>query len=181
MDKLTPSIIAAALVSVIGLGWYEHVKEANKYEPENDPNTVPFLKHAGFSDAAAQELANQSGNGYSVVPALARYAEASGYDLADPGQQAKFVAWINDMPADKLATLRDQLHGALDNNDGDIDKAAILVASADLGPSTSKYTKEQLATIGINMLIGQLSMKDGIPPLEQGPNYGYMTGGGQPA
>lgn len=111
-----------ALVSVFGLGWYEHVKDANKYEPGNDDNTVPFLKHAGFNDAAAHELANQTGDGVSPVTLLVQYARDKGYDMSDPAQQKAVVDWINNMPIDQLKHVRDWFNNSLDELGGDASK-----------------------------------------------------------
>lgn len=82
--------------------------------------SADFLQHAGFERDAAEALVDQSGEGYSPMPILVKYAELKGLDMDDPAGQQAFVDWINDMPADKLATLRDNLHHTLDDMNGDL-------------------------------------------------------------
>lgn len=105
---------------------YDQVQEANKYQTQT---TVDFLKHAGFSDTAAQTLSDQSGKGYSVLPLLERYADSRGLDLKDATDQYAFVSWVNDMPEERLAVLRDNLHRSLDEVGNDLGQ--IPVASKD--------------------------------------------------
>ncbi len=90
---------------------YDQVKQSNLYQTGT---TVDFLTHSGFSEAAAQALSDQSGQGHSVLPLLERYANSRGLDLNDATDQQTFVAWINAMPTDRLGALRDNLHRSLD-------------------------------------------------------------------
>ena len=118
-----PIGIGLVLVSVIGLGIWDSVKEANKHEPGSDGGTsLRFLQNAGISEAAARELVNQNGKGHSPVPLLLRYAEHKGLDMQKPEDQKKFVDWLNHMPHDKLVNLRDRLHQTLDYNGGNMEK-----------------------------------------------------------
>ncbi|WP_120995973.1 LysM peptidoglycan-binding domain-containing protein [Stutzerimonas urumqiensis] len=96
---------------------YDQVKKANEYQTDI---TIGFLRHAGFSETAAQALSDQSGEGYSVLPLLERYANSRGLDLDDAADQQAFVDWINAMPADRLGVLRDNLHRSLDEVDNDL-------------------------------------------------------------
>lgn len=96
---------------------YDQVKKANEYQTDI---TIGFLQHAGFSETAAQALSDQSGEGYSVLPLLERYANSRGLDLDDAADQQAFVDWINAMPADRLGVLRDNLHRSLDEVDNDL-------------------------------------------------------------
>lgn len=98
---------------------YDQVKQANQYQTET---TVTFLTQAGFSNSAAQILSDQSGEGYSVLPLLERYANSRGFDLNDAADQQGFVSWINAMPADRLGVLRDNLHRSLDEVDNDLEQ-----------------------------------------------------------
>ena len=124
-----PIGIGLVVVSVVGLAVWNGVKEANKHEPDSDGGTsTRFLQHAGFSEAAARALCDQTGDGVSPVPILQRYAELKGLHLADPADRERFVDWVNAMPSERLAALRDNLHGTLDDFDGD---AARLPATAD--------------------------------------------------
>ena len=124
-----PIGIGLVVVSVVGLGIWNGVKEANKHEPGSDGGlSMRFLQHAGFSEEAARALCDQTGDGVSPVPIVARYAELKGMDLANPAERQRFVDWINAMPPEKLAALRDNLHRTLDEFEGD---ASRLTATAD--------------------------------------------------
>ncbi|MCQ2029483.1 LysM peptidoglycan-binding domain-containing protein [Stutzerimonas zhaodongensis] len=96
---------------------YDQVKQANIYQTGT---TVEFLTHSGFSEAAAQVLSDQSGQGHSVLPLLERYANSRGLDLNETTDQQRFAAWINDMPTDRLGALRDNLHRSLDEVGNDL-------------------------------------------------------------
>lgn len=89
-----PIGIGLVVVSVVGLGIWNSVKEANKHEPGNDGGvSTRFLQHAGLSESAAAALNAQSGEGYNVMPMLARYAQTKGLDLNIPADQQKFADW----------------------------------------------------------------------------------------
>ena len=89
-----PIGIGLVVVSVVGLGIWNSVKEANKHEPGNDGGvSTRFLQHAGLSESAAAALNDQSGEGYNVMPMLARYAQTKGRDLNRPADQQKFTDW----------------------------------------------------------------------------------------
>jgi len=87
-----------------------------------------FLEHAGLDEDVAGALVDQSGDGFSPVPILARYAEMKGFKLDQPADRQRFIDWLNDMPHESLEALRDNLHHTLDDFDGDISK---LTATAD--------------------------------------------------
>jgi LysM repeat protein len=124
-----PIGIGLVVVSVVGLGIWNGVKQANQHEPGSDGGlSMRFLQHAGFSEEAARALCDQTGDGVSPVPIVARYAELKGLDLANPAERQRFVDWINAMPSEKLAALRDNLHRTLDEFEGD---ASRLPATAD--------------------------------------------------
>ncbi|MFN6997108.1 MAG: hypothetical protein ACK4PH_23180, partial [Aquincola tertiaricarbonis] len=115
-----PIGIGLVVVSVVGLAIWNDRKQANRHEPGSDGGTsLRFLQHAGFSEPAARALVNQSGDGHSVVPLLARHAGLHGLDLQDPAQHQRFVDWINQMPPERLAALRDNLHRTIDEFEGD--------------------------------------------------------------
>ncbi|QWP78377.1 LysM peptidoglycan-binding domain-containing protein [Lysobacter sp. K5869] len=114
-----PVGIALVAIATIGLGIKDRVDQSNVHM--NDTSAA-FLKHSDFNEAASKALVDQSGEGWSPVPLLTRYAESKGYKLDDPGQRQKFVDWVNGMPTDKLERLRDQLHYTLDDFDGDVSK-----------------------------------------------------------
>lgn len=103
--------------AVIAQMLWNDVRQSNIHM--NDVS-ADFLQHAGFDRDAATALVDQSGEGYSPVPILVKYAELKGIDMDDPAGQQAFTDWINDMPADKLAALRDNLHHALDDMNGDL-------------------------------------------------------------
>ena len=115
-----PIGIGLVVVSVVGLAIWNDRKQANQHEPDHDGGvSLRFLQHAGLGEEAARALVDQSGDGHSVVPLLARHASLHGLDLADPEQQRQFVDWINQMPPERLAALRDNLHRTIDHLEGD--------------------------------------------------------------
>ncbi|MEH6417092.1 LysM peptidoglycan-binding domain-containing protein [Pseudomonas sp. CGJS7] len=133
---LGPVGIGLVAVATIGLTIKDRVDHSNAHM--NDTSAA-FLKHAGFSEAASKALVDQSGEGWSPVTMLARYAEAKGYKLDDPAHRQKFVDWVNNMPGDKLDQLRSQLHFALDDFDGDVSK---------LGSDTTVFRPETYINSG---------------------------------
>ncbi|MCO4318264.1 peptidoglycan-binding protein LysM [Phyllobacterium sp. 21LDTY02-6] len=126
-------IVGAA---VIGQMVLLDTRESNKYMTDTSAH---FLEHAELSDRTAAALVDQSGDGYSPVPLLIKYAQMKGYKLDDPADQRRFADWLDSIPADKLGTLRDNLHHTLDDRKGDI---ADFPATSD---GDDKYTdNEQL-------------------------------------
>jgi hypothetical protein len=144
--------------------------------------SAEFLQHAGFSEDAASALVDQSGDGHSPVPILVRYADLKGLDMDTSAGQQAFVDWINGMPADKLATLRDNLHHTLDDIDGDFDQFGVTaeddlqyiwssqqdgvpayttyvsfekdkILSGDSSPSSAVQVDAALQTLGIEPLV----------------------------
>ncbi|WP_407297440.1 hypothetical protein [Stutzerimonas zhaodongensis] len=112
-----PIGIAVVLLGTGAQMKHDQVKQANLYQTET---TVEFLTHSGFNEAAAHALADQSGDGHSVLPLLERYANSRGFDLNEADDQQTFVAWINAMPSDRLGVLRDNLHRSLDEVGNDL-------------------------------------------------------------
>jgi hypothetical protein len=98
---------------------WDDIKQSNIHMNETSEN---FLKHAGFDQEAAHELVDQSGDGHSPVPILVKYAEHKGFNMDDPAGQQAFVDWINNIPPENLAALRDNLHHTLDEIGGDVSK-----------------------------------------------------------
>lgn len=133
---LGPVGIGLVVIATAGLTIKDRVDYSNAHM--NDTSAA-FLKHANFSEAASKALVDQSGEGWSPVTMLTRYAEAKGYKLDDAGNRQKFVDWVNNMPTDKLEKLRDQLHFALDDFDGDVGK---------LGSDTQVYRPETYINSG---------------------------------
>jgi len=111
--------IAAA--ATLGLFIWDGIQNAQHNSRFETETTAEFLRHAGFSEEAAQVLIDQSGEGYSPVPILMRYGELHGLT---PEQT---VNWINSIASSedgpyKLAALRDNLHHTLDEIDGDVNE-----------------------------------------------------------
>lgn len=137
-----PVGLAIGVVSAVGLGWYQHVQNANKHE---NGTTSKFLRTAandgtGFSPDAAKALADQSGKGYSTVPLLLEYAQDKGYDLDKAADRKTFYQWVNGMSGEKLAHVRDWMHHTLDDFDGDVGK---------LGKDTTQvWPKKMIVTTG---------------------------------
>jgi hypothetical protein len=113
------AVVTIALIGQVAWGRYSKVQDSNRFM--ND-TSVAFLRFAGLSEDTARALTDQSGEGFSPVPFLVRYAQLKGYDLSKPGHQKPFADWINGMPVDKLAKLRDNIHLVLDQWGGDVDK-----------------------------------------------------------
>jgi hypothetical protein len=115
-----PIGLGLVVVSAVGLAIVNGNKEANKHEPGSDNGVSQrFLAHAGFDEDASRALVDQSGDGRSVVPFLEQYARAQGLDLTNATDRDRYVQWVNDMPSDQLAALRDNLHGTVDEFEGD--------------------------------------------------------------
>jgi LysM repeat protein len=109
-----PIGIGLVVVSAVGLAIWNHVKEANAHE--ND-TSARFLAHSGLDAATSKALVDQSGDGYSPVPAVLAYANSKGLN------QAQTVRWLEGLQASgKLGTLRDEVHHMLDDADGDAGK-----------------------------------------------------------
>ena len=162
--------LALVGISAAGLAIWGGVKESRKHEPDSDGGTsMRFLQHAGLTEQAARALTDQSGEGYSVVPLLSRYAQLKGMKLEDPQQQQKLVNWINGMSADQLAALRNNLHHTADDFDGDPSRLPLTADSdrlevpdiasrpwftrfGDRGPKSIAQLEAQLAVLQIPTL-----------------------------
>lgn len=127
-----PIGLGLVVVSAVGLAIWNGTKEANKHEFENDGGaSMRFLEHAGFDAEASRALVDHSGDGHSTVPLLEQYARTQGLDLTDPADHGRYVQWVNGMPPEKLAALRDSLHRTADEFEGD---ASRFQATADDDP-----------------------------------------------
>ncbi len=132
---LGPIGVAAMLVSVVGLYiWGQH-EAVTQYETAA---TQKFLEGAGIKPTQAQALIQQSGNGYSPVPLLARYAQLHGLDLQNPADQQRFVKWINSLSADQLQQIVTAANATQDANGGDVSKFG-LTSSQDNVPFQQSY------------------------------------------
>jgi hypothetical protein len=109
-----PVGFGVAAVATVGLWIYDGIRSSAHNSRFEGQTTSNFLKHANLDADAARELADQSGDGYSVVPLLLRYGELRGMD----SQQT--VVWINEIDPTRLGALRDSLHRTLDEIDGDV-------------------------------------------------------------
>ncbi|MEJ1117804.1 LysM domain-containing protein [Phyllobacterium sp. CCNWLW109] len=109
-------IVGAA---VIGQMLLTNTRQSNIYMTDT---SMRFLQHAQLSQETAKTLVDQSGEGFSPVPLLVKYAELKGYKLDQPADLQSFVNWLNAIPQDKLATLRDNLHHTLDGLNGDVSR-----------------------------------------------------------
>ncbi|GGJ85915.1 LysM peptidoglycan-binding domain-containing protein [Pseudomonas matsuisoli] len=113
-----PVGLGISLIATAGIIQYDRVKKSNHFD--NDA-TAKFFENAGFDTDVAKALSDQSGDGYNVLPLLARYAEAQDLNLADPTDQAQFANWLNTMAPESLAALRDNLHHVLDEKNNDVE------------------------------------------------------------
>ncbi|EJN03650.1 LysM peptidoglycan-binding domain-containing protein [Phyllobacterium sp. YR531] len=107
-------IVGAA---VIGQMLLTNTRESNIYMTDT---SMRFLQHSGLSQETARALVDQSGDGFSPVPLLMKYAEMKGYKLDEPADLQRFVSWLDAIPQDDLAALRDNLHHTLDGLHGDV-------------------------------------------------------------
>ncbi|WP_462383558.1 LysM peptidoglycan-binding domain-containing protein [Pseudomonas sp. Marseille-QA0892] len=115
---LGPVGITVSVAATIAIMQHQKAQYASQYET---PETINFLTHAGLSERSAEILSNQSGEGYSVLPLIARYAEHKGLDLSQPADQAELVTWLNGMPDKSLEMFRDNMHRVLDQQKNDVD------------------------------------------------------------
>jgi hypothetical protein len=109
-----PVGFGVAAVATVGLWIFDGIQSSAHNSRFEGQTTSNFLEHANLDADVARELADQSGDGYSVVPLLMRYGELRGMD----SQQT--VAWINEIDPTRLGALRDSLHRTLDEIDGDV-------------------------------------------------------------
>ncbi|MFD1711216.1 LysM peptidoglycan-binding domain-containing protein [Ottowia sp. GY511] len=143
--------IALIGISAAGLMVWQHHKQVTAHEFDNDGGaSARFIQHigqdadgkGGVSEAAARALTDQSGEGYSVVPLLNRYAELKGLKLEDPAQQRKFVDWINQLSPQQLGQMRDHMHRTLDKTDGDVGQVKATQSNdGDWEPTTEVSTE----------------------------------------
>ncbi|MEI2457059.1 LysM peptidoglycan-binding domain-containing protein [Lysobacter firmicutimachus] len=138
---LGPVGIALVAIGTIGLTMKDRVDHSNAHMNET---SAKFLSHAGFGEAASTALVDQSGEGWSPVTLLARYASDKGYKLDDPADQQKFALWIKGLDSGKLERLRDEMHHALDDIDGDVGK---------FGGDTTVYRPEKFIHGGNGMAV----------------------------
>ncbi|PSH70205.1 peptidoglycan-binding protein LysM [Phyllobacterium brassicacearum] len=115
-------IVGAAVIGQMIVGDTRH---SNIYMTDTSKH---FLEHADLDERVAGALVDQSGDGHSPVPMLAKYAEMKGYELDQPTDRQQFVNWLNSIPNDKLEALRDNIHHTLDDFGGDVSR---LTATAD--------------------------------------------------
>ncbi|MGU3399938.1 LysM peptidoglycan-binding domain-containing protein [Brucellaceae bacterium D45D] len=113
---LGPIGVGVVIVGTIASMVVTKVQDSNKYDNELSQH---FLEHSGLSEAAADALVDQSGEGYSPVPILLEYAAAKGYDMDNADHRAAFVDWINGIEPKQLETLRNNLHHTMDEFKGD--------------------------------------------------------------
>ena len=109
-----PVGFGVAAAATLGLWIYDGIRSSAHNSRFEGETTAKFLEQADFDPDAAQALADQSGEGHSVVPLLMRYGELRGMDA----QQT--VTWINNIEPNRLGALRDNLHRTLDEIDGDV-------------------------------------------------------------
>jgi hypothetical protein len=114
---LGPVGIGIAIASAIGLAVWNHHKEVTQFET---PTTSKFLESSGFTPQAAQALTQESGDGHSAVPLLARYAQLHGLNLQKAADQKKFVGWINSLTPDQLHAVVSAANSEQDRIHGDV-------------------------------------------------------------
>ncbi|PKA43866.1 peptidoglycan-binding protein LysM [Rhizobium sullae] len=106
-------IVGAAVISQMIVA---DTRDSNKYMTDTSKR---FLAHSELDETTAGALVDQSGDGHSPVPILARYAELKGYRLDQPADRQRFIDWLNSIPKEGLEKLRDNLHRTLDEFGGD--------------------------------------------------------------
>lgn len=129
-----PAGLVIVGAAVIGQMIVADTRDSNKYMTDTSKR---FRAHSGLNETAAGVLVDQSGDGHSPVPILARYAELKGFRLDQPADRQRFIDWLNGIPKDRLETLRNNLHHTLDRFGGDPSKLAASAAS------DSSYTDPQ--------------------------------------
>jgi len=112
-------IAIAAAVGSIGYNRFRSVQESNRFTGEN---AATFLTFADFTDDAARNLTDRSGEGYSPLPALIAYGEARGLGTTDT------VQWYNRLDPEIRDEIRDHFHHRLDDVDGDVEQIDNILA-----------------------------------------------------
>lgn len=107
----------AAVVTLTALGIYAvgRAQEASKFETQT---TTDFLKLMGVDEKIAHQLRNQNSEGASPGPVLHQLATNQGMDLSDPAQAQKFLKYLNDLGADKVAAIVGKAHLVNPNEQG---------------------------------------------------------------
>ncbi|QTD46181.1 LysM peptidoglycan-binding domain-containing protein [Ottowia testudinis] len=148
---LAATFAAGGPVGWIGLGvmvaaaaglwfWNEHKAHSTHETQWDGGRSRDFLAHAGIQAPAADTLSDQSSDGHSVVPLLARYAQTQGLDLRTQAGNAAFADWINKMDAAQLGQLKDRLHATANRLEGDADRfGATATDDASYQPSKEVY------------------------------------------
>jgi hypothetical protein len=114
-----PAGLVIVGAAVIGQMIVADTRDSNRYMTDTSKR---FLAHSDLNETAAGALVDQSGDGHSPVPILARYAELKGYRLDQPTDRQRFIDWLNGIPKEGLEKLRDNLHHTLDEIGGDPSK-----------------------------------------------------------
>lgn len=123
---------------------------ANEATAELEAASRPFLESLGFDAEAAEVLSDFSGDGYSSVGVLMRYGETRGLGHDD------MVAWLNGLPPDRLANVRDMLNYAADDLEGEYGEFG--AATGDGARFDDATFAELLEGSGTgNLLIGELT------------------------
>lgn len=135
-----PAGLVVVGVAIAGQWIVNGNRENSKYETEA---ARQFAAHSGMLPEVANILTDQSGDGHSVMPLLARYAELKGLDLHGAAGNTGFVSWLNKMDPQRLKILKDNLLNTADDFDGDPSK---LASQAD---SDGQYNNAELFKMDI--------------------------------
>lgn len=156
-----PAGLVIVGAAVIGQMIVADTRESNRYMTDTSGR---FLAHTGLNETAAGVLVDQSGDGYSPVPILARYAELRGFRLDQSDDRRQFVDWLNGIPKDDLEKLRDNLHHTLDEIDGDLTRLPARAGSddryTDAGQLNDRYVGGQ---VYIPSLADEIRNGNGVP------------------
>lgn len=110
-----PIGVGIGIAAAVGEALWSHQEAVTQYET---PATTAFLQDGKFSLPTAQALTQESGNGYSPVPLLARYAQMKGLNLQNPADQQRFRDWLNKMTPDQLQAVVTAANAAQDTYGG---------------------------------------------------------------
>ncbi|AFL50749.1 hypothetical protein ABIE78_003459 [Sinorhizobium fredii] len=137
-----PAGLVIVGAAVIGQMIVTNTRDSNKYMTDTSKR---FLAHSDLNETAAGALVDQSGDGHSPVPILARYAELKGYRLDQPADRQQFIDWLNGLPKEGLETLRDNLHHTLDAFGGDRAKLAASAGSDESYTDTTRLNERYVS------------------------------------
>ncbi|MDE0854644.1 MAG: LysM peptidoglycan-binding domain-containing protein [Nevskia sp.] len=107
--------VGVGIALAAGVGLLLHGSSPTQYDSKA---MADFLHAGGVDPQVAKALVGQSGDGYSPIALLQRYAQVKGLNLSNPADQQKFSQWLDSLTPAQLSTLHDALNRAQDEFGG---------------------------------------------------------------